>query len=101
MMKKVVIIIILVSFLLISFVPFAMAAEINPTPGTYGYGSTSEFSASMQLGQASPNNGGGSNSLAPTGQNSTLPLVLAVVVVVASIGIIAISIRQSIIRPTK
>lgn len=80
----------LAAFLFLSFAPFAMAAEINPTPGTYGYGSTSEFSASMQLGQGTIVNGGGSagGDLAPTGQNGSLYLILAVSLIVGSAGIL-------------
>lgn len=69
-MKKVVIIIALIGFLSLNATPFAMAAEINPTPGTYGFGSTSEFSQSMRLGQGSSNNNSG--NLASTGQNQML-----------------------------
>lgn len=47
------------------------AQEINPAPGSYSYGSTSEFSPYATLGQGT-NGGGGSESLASTGQNQML-----------------------------
>lgn len=46
----------------------AHAAEINPAPGSYSYGSTSEFSPYATLGQGT-NGGGSSGSLASTGQS--------------------------------
>ncbi len=89
-MKRVVTFFILLSLLFISSAPIAKAEEINPSPGTYGYGSTSELSASMQLGQGTIVNGGGSagGDLAPTGQNGSLYLILAVSLIVGSAGIL-------------
>ncbi len=46
----------------------AHAQEINPPADSYTYGSTSEFSPYATLGQGT-NGGGGSESLASTGQN--------------------------------
>lgn len=59
----------------------AHAQEINPTPGTYSYGSTSEFSPYATLSQGS-NSGGG--SLAPTGQNMLAGVVIVVILLLAA-----------------
>lgn len=56
----------------------AHAQEINPTPGTYSYGSTSEFSPYSTLSQ------GSSNSLAPTGQGQAIGYIaIAVLLIIA------------------
>jgi ABC-type transport system involved in multi-copper enzyme maturation permease subunit len=58
----------------------AHAQEINPTPGTYSYGSTSEFSPYATLSQGS-NSGG---SLAPTGQNMLVGIVIVVILLLTA-----------------
>jgi LPXTG-motif cell wall-anchored protein len=58
----------------------AQAAEINPTPGTYSYGSTSEFSPLAPLSQGS--------NLAPTGQSQVIGY-LVVGILLISVGVIA------------
>lgn len=83
-MKKIAIITIL-ALAIVMFVaaPFAQAEEINPTPGTYSYGSTSEFSPYAGFG----NNPGptpgpqASGSLAPTGQNAWLLYIVAILAI--------------------
>lgn len=51
----------------------ANAQEINPAPGTYVYGSSSEFSPYVTLGFRA-----NSNTLAPTGESQALPIVAIV-----------------------
>lgn len=49
------------------------AQEINPAPGTYVYGSSSEFSPYATLGFRA-----NSTSLAPTGESLALPITLLI-----------------------
>lgn len=85
-MKKIAIITILaIAILMFVKAPFAQAAEINPTPGTFSYGSTSEFSPYSTLSQGSnPTPGGG--GLAPTGQNAWLLYAIAILTITAPLA---------------
>lgn len=85
MKKKVAIITVLVAFGILSIAPFALAEEINPTPGTYSYGSTSEFSPYAELtGGPGPTPPGPEPTpgLAPTGQNAWLLYIVAILAIV-------------------
>lgn len=70
------------------FVPKAHAQEINPTPGTYSYGSTSEFSPYSTLSQ------GSSSSLAPTGQNMVIGYIAIVAVLLIAGGTTYLLVRN-------
>ncbi|MBA3678750.1 hypothetical protein H0W80_00925 [Candidatus Saccharibacteria bacterium] len=59
----------------------AHAQEITPTPGTYSYGSTSEFSPYSTLVQ------GSSATLAPTGESQGIGYIAIGLLLVSSIGI--------------
>lgn len=65
--KKIIITAIIVATLSMSLALRAHAQEINPAPGTYAYGSSSEFSPFSIL---TP--GSNSGTLASTGQNQSL-----------------------------
>lgn len=85
-MKKAIIITILVAFALMSIAPFALAEEINPTPGTYNYGSSSEFSPYAELTGGpgptpTPTPQPTPGTLAPTGQNLWLLYVAAILAI--------------------
>jgi len=84
-MKKIAIITIL-ALAIVMFVaaPFAQAEEINPTPGTYSYGSTSEFSPYAELTSGPTPVPPGPNptpGLAPTGQNAWLLYAVAILAI--------------------
>lgn len=85
-MKKIAIITILaLAILMFVAAPFAQAEEINPTPGTYSYGSTSEFSPYADLtGGPGPTPPGPEPTpgLAPTGQNAWLLYIVAILAIV-------------------
>ncbi len=51
----------------------ARAQEITPDPSTYSFGSTSEFSPYAQLQSSA--------TLAPTGQDTRTPIVLAALLI--------------------
>ncbi len=67
----------------------ASAQEINPTPGTYSYGSTSEFSPYVALSS--------SGSLAPTGDSQVYGYGAVALLVLIGTGLISFSkkIKQS------
>lgn len=69
----------------------AKAAEINPEPGTYSTGSTSEMSAYSTVTQT-PGGGsqGGSSSLANTGQDAQRLALLAVALLVVGGGAVGL-----------
>lgn len=83
-MKKFIAILMLAIGLGVLTIPAIQAAEINPDPSTYSYGSTSEFSPYATLGQGSNTNTGG-GGLAPTGQNTWLLYVAAIIAIVTPI----------------
>ncbi len=64
----------------------ASAQEINPTPGTYSYGSTSEFSPYVSLASSS--------TLAPTGADQNIGYFAALALVVVSSGIVLFIVRK-------
>lgn len=68
--------------------PKTHAQEINPTPGTYSYGSTSEFSPYSTLSQ------GSSSDLAPTGQNALIGYVAIAAVLLIAGGTTYILVRN-------
>jgi hypothetical protein len=68
---------------LVAAVP-AKAAEINPDPDSYTFGSTSEFSPYSATTGGGTSGGG---SLAPTGDSQLIGLVAVVVLIIAAIGI--------------
>lgn len=93
-MKKIVIITIL-ALAIVMFVaaPFAQAEEINPTPGTYSYGSTSEFSPYAELTGGpgpTPTPQPTPGTLAPTGQNVWLLYILALIAITAPLAYIGV-----------
>lgn len=70
--------------------PFtANAQEINPAPGTYVYGSGSELSQYMQLGQA-----GSSGTLAPTGDSKIVGYIIIGSLIIAAGGLLLIALRR-------
>ena len=82
--KNVILSSLVISILAILVVPIAHAAEIDPAPGTYSYGSTSEFSPYAQLtGGPGPTPPGPTpeSGLAPTGQNLWLLYVIAILAI--------------------
>lgn len=89
-MKKTAIITILaIAILMFVIAPFAQAAEINPDPGSYSFGSTSEFSPYASGTPPGPGPLPGpdgtaqstAQSLAPTGQNAWILYLLAIVAI--------------------
>ena len=95
-MKKIAIITIL-ALAIVMFVaaPFAQAEEINPTPGTYSYGSTSEFSPYAGFGNnpgptPTPTPQPTPGTLAPTGQNVWLLYILALIAITAPLAYIGV-----------
>ena len=75
LIKKVVLATLVAGLLSFGFINITKAQEINPAPGTYVYGSSSEFSPYATLGQsATP------GTLAPTGQSQTLPIIIILAV---------------------
>ncbi len=65
----------------------ASAQEINPAPGTYSYGSTSEFSPYVALSS--------SGNLAPTGDSQLYGYSAVALLALAGAGLILFSLRLS------
>lgn len=96
----------LASILIAAFVivsPNVHAEEINPDPGTYSTGSTSEYSpyASVQGndsggGQSSEGSSGGSDPLANTGQDTQRIIMLALALLAVGGG--AVGVRYLLAR---
>lgn len=84
-MNRIVITTILTASLVILLTPVSHAAEIDPAPGTYSYGSSSEFSPYAQLtggpGPTPPGPQPTPGGLAPTGQNLWLLYVAAILAI--------------------
>lgn len=85
------------------FVPsLANAAEINPAPGTYGYGSTSEYSASTSnleqtntpLTPSPTPTASKVSTLASTGDPTTLIKFVAIALIACGIGGLVIFLRK-------
>jgi len=88
-MKKIIILLLLVTTPLIFAAP-AYAAEITPTDGSYGYGSSSEFSGSQATGDgadpAPASSSSSSGNLANTGDHLSLTTIAIDIVAVLCIG---------------
>lgn len=63
------------------------AQEITPAPGTYSYGSTSEFSPYVALTS--------SGTLAPTGDSQTTGYIAVATLLVASAGMMVLALRKN------
>jgi len=74
----------------IVFATTAHAAEITPAPGTYSYGSTSEFSPYVALTPTSSP----SPTLAPTGADQNVGYVAAIASILLSAGVFAYVVKN-------
>lgn len=85
-LKKLSILLAVVIILCLCLVSLVHAQEINPAPGTYVYGSSSELSPYNTLGQSSS-----SGTLAPTGESQTLPIIFVLASLVGGLGLILVA----------